>query len=313
MEILLTSVFNGVVYGLILFMISSGLTLIYGMMGILNLAHASFFMLGAYIGYLLSSLGFFWPGMIVAPLLVGLLGVMVERYMLRRIHQSGYGQEMIFTFGLSFVIEELIKLFFGSYPVSYAIPQQLQFSAFRLFESEYPFYRLLMGGVAIGIFGIIALLLNRTRVGLLVRAAETEPVMATALGHAVAKVFSIVFGVGASIAGLAGAVAGAYYPTSPTMALNFGMVVFVVVVVGGLGSIQGSFWASLLIGVITSCVIGSDSSLASVAKWIGIDGVVPSAGGIWTMPLSSTAGSIPFVLMIVVIIFRPSGLAGIRK
>jgi branched-chain amino acid transport system permease protein len=312
MDVLLTSVLNGVVYGLILFMISSGLTLIYGMMGILNFAHASFFMLGAYTGYLLSSFGLFWPGLIVAPLFVGLVGVLVERYMLRRIHQFGSGQEMIFTFGLSFVIEELIKLFFGNYPVNYTIPAQLQFSAFRLFESQYPFYRLMMGFLAIAIFAIIGLILNRTRVGLIVRAAETEPVMASALGHDVATVFSTIFGVGAGIAGLAGAVAGAYYPTSPTMSLNFGIVVFVVVVVGGLGSVQGSFWASILIGVITSCVIGYDGSLAGLASGLGFDSSSWS-GGIWAVPLSATAGAIPFVLMIVVILFRPSGLMGTRK
>jgi branched-chain amino acid transport system permease protein len=313
MDILFISILNGIVYGLILFMLSAGLTLVYGMMGILNLAHASFFMLGAYVGYSINATGHFWLGVLVAPIIVGVAGILIERYMLRPIHEHGHGQELIFTFGLAFVIEELIKLFFGDYPVSYGIPELLKFSAFSVFGTDFPFYRVLMGGIAIAMFALIGLLLTQTRIGLIVRAAQRLPMMTFALGHNVECVFSGVFGLGAALAGLAGAVAGAYYPTSPTMAANFGIVVFVVIVVGGLGSIQGSFWASLLIGVLTSCVIGMDVSLSALFDQFGLGDQARRIGGVFDTPLSAMAGAIPFLLMLLVLIFRPAGLMGERK
>jgi branched-chain amino acid transport system permease protein len=128
----------------------------------------------------------------------------------------------------------------------------------------------------------------------------------------VALVFSCVFALGAGLAGLAGAVAGAYYPTSPTMAINFGVVVFVVVVVGGLGSVQGSFWASLIIGILSSLVVSIDTTLGNVLVLLG----VPQSAASWaflSVPLSALSGVIPFVLMLGVLVFRPSGLMGERR
>jgi branched-chain amino acid transport system permease protein len=313
MDLFAISLLNGLVYGLILFMLSSGLTLVFGMMGILNLAHASFFMIGAYVGYVFTSLGYFWLGVVAAPIVVGVMGIVIERTMLRPIHKHGHGQELIFTFGLAFVIEEFVKLFFGDFSVEYSIPKQMSFSAFHLFGNDFPFYRLFMGGVAVAMFILIGVLLTYTRIGLIVRAAERLPVMTAALGHDVWRVFSGVFGLGAALAGLAGAIAGAYYPTSPAMAINFGIIVFVVVVVGGLGSIQGSFWASLLIGVLTSCIIVMDWSLADAARLIGLGDMAKQVGGVFLIPVSALAGVVPFLLMLLVLLFRPAGLMGERK
>lgn len=255
MDYLVISLLNGLIYGLLLFMVSAGLTLIFGMMGVLNFAHASFYMLGAYFAYTLQDSVGFWTAIVLSALLVGVVGVVVERFFLRRVHRHGHAHELLVTFGLSFIIAELIKLFFGNFPVDYRVPASLDFAAFDISGSQYPAYRLLMGGVALAMFVVIYALLTRTRIGIVVRSAIYKPGMAEALGHNVPMVFMGVFGVGAALAGLAGAVAGAFYTTNPNMALELGVMVFVVVVVGGLGSLGGAMLASLLIGVITSSTL----------------------------------------------------------
>jgi branched-chain amino acid transport system permease protein len=283
MDTLAVSLLNGIIYGLLLFMVSAGLTLIFGMMGVLNFAHASFYMLGAYFAYALQDTLGFRGALLASPLLVGLVGAVVERFFLRRVHHHGHAHELLLTFGLSFIIAEGIKLFFGNFPVNYRIPKSLDFSAFTVGSATYPAYRLLIGGVAVAMFIAIYLLLTRTRVGIVVRSAIYKPRMAEALGHNVPLVFMGVFGVGAALAGLAGAVAGAFYTTNPNMALELGVMVFVVVVVGGLGSLEGAMLASLLIGVTTSLAVAVVASLAA---------------------------TIPFALMLLVLLVRPGGLMG---
>ncbi len=310
MEQLLFSLMNGIVYGLVLFMVSAGLTLIFGMMGVLNFAHASFYMLGAYFAYTLQGTLGFWPAVVVSPLLVGLIGVVVERYFLRRVHRHGHAHELLLTFGLSFIIVESIKLFYGNYPVDYRIPSSLDFSAFSLGAMQYPFYRLLMGGIAIAMFIAIYLVLTRSRVGIVVRSAIYKPHMTEALGHNVPLVFMGVFGAGAALAGLAGAVAGAFYTTNPNMALELGVMVFVVVVVGGLGSLAGAMLASLLIGIITSLAVTVDGSLADALALIGAGDWARGVGGLMTLKLSSLAATLPFALMLLILLLRPGGLMG---
>jgi branched-chain amino acid transport system permease protein len=310
MDQFLVSLMNGVVYGLLLFMVSAGLTLIFGMMGVLNFAHASFYMLGAYFAYALQGTIGFWAAVVVSPVLVGLVGVAVERFFLRRVHQYGHAHELLLTFGLSFIVAELIKLFFGNYPVDYRIPAALDVSAFSIGGAQYPVYRLVMGGIAIAMFVVIYLLLTRTRVGIVVRSAIYKPRMAEALGHNVPLVFMGVFGVGAALAGLAGAVAGAFYTTNPNMALELGVMVFVVVVVGGLGSLGGAMLASLLIGVITSVAVSIDRSLADLFALAGLGDWARDVGGLMTLKISSLSATIPFALMLLILLVRPGGLMG---
>lgn len=313
MEFLITSLLNGAIYGMLLFMVSAGLTLIFGMMGVLNFAHASFYMLGAYLGYTLSGAFNFWVGLLVAPLLVGVVGVLIERFMLRRVHRYGHAHELLLTFGVALLIEELIKLFYGDFPVNYQVPSSLNFAAFTLFETNYPFYRVFIGAVALAMFLGLFLLLTRTRIGIVVRGAERLPKMAEALGHNVPLVFSGVFGTGAALAGLAGAVAGAFFPTNPNMGMELGVIVFVVVVVGGLGSLAGSLAASLLIGVFTSFAVGLDWSVAGALSVVGLDGWARGVGGVLTMTLSSVSGTVPFLLMLIVLLVRPAGLMGSKN
>lgn len=310
MDTFVVSLLNGAVYGLLLFMVSAGLTLIFGMMGVLNFAHASFYMLGAYFAYALQGMLGFFGALVVSPLLVMLVGVAVERFFLRRVHAHGHAHELLVTFGLSFIIVELVKLFFGNYPVGYRVPAALDVAAFTLGHVEYPAYRALMGGVALAMFVLMYLLLTRTRVGIVVRSAIYKPRMAEALGHNVPLVFMGVFGAGAGMAGLAGAVAGAFYTTSPNMALELGATVFVVVVVGGLGSLGGAMLASLLIGVLTSLAVSVDLTAANLLAFAGAGDWAESVGGLLTLKLSSLAATLPFALMLLVLLVRPGGLLG---
>ena len=310
MEFLTVSLLNGVIYGLLLFMVSAGLTLIFGMMGVLNFAHASFYMVGAYLAYTLQKFVGFTAAVLLSTVLVGLLGVIVERFFLRRVHKHGHAHELLLTFSLTFIIAELIKLFYGNFSVEYRVPEFLNFAAFQVFSTDYPFYRLLMGGVSLLVFGLIYLLLTRTRVGIVVRAAIHRPQMAEALGHNVPLVFMAVFGIGAALAGLAGALAGAFYTTNPNMALELGVIVFVVVVVGGLGSMAGAMIASLLIGLISSFAVGVDLSLASLLGLFGAGDWALQMGGLMTLKVSSVAATIAFALMLLILLIRPSGLMG---
>ncbi|HCN64874.1 MAG TPA: branched-chain amino acid ABC transporter permease [Pseudomonas sp.] len=310
MEFLTVSLLNGVIYGLLLFMVSAGLTLIFGMMGVLNFAHASFYMVGAYLAYTLQKYVDFVGAVLLSTVLVGLIGVIVERFFLRRVHKYGHAHELLLTFGLTFIIVELIKLFYGNFSVEYRVPEFLNFAAFQVFSTDYPFYRLLMGIVSLLVFALIYLLLTRTRVGIVVRAAIHRPQMAEALGHNVPLVFMAVFGIGAALAGLAGALAGAFYTTNPNMALELGVIVFVVVVVGGLGSMAGAMVASLLIGLISSFAVGVDLSLASVFGLFGAGEWARQMGGLMTLKVSSVAATIPFALMLLILLIRPSGLMG---
>lgn len=310
MEQVVFALLNGVIYGLLLFMVSAGLTLIFGMMGVLNFAHASFYMLGAYFAYTLQPVFGFGGAVVGATLLAGGVGAGVERFFLRRVHKHGHAHELLLTFGLSFIIAEAIKLVFGNYPVDYRVPKALDFAAFAVGSQQYPFYRLLMGGVALAMFAAIYLLLTRTRVGIVVRSAIYKPRMVEALGHNVQLVFMGVFGVGAALAGLAGAIAGAFYTTSPNMALEVGVMVFVIVVVGGLGSLGGAMLASVLIGVITSLAVGVDRSVADVFALVGAGDWARGVGGLLTLKLSSLAATLPFALMLLILLVRPAGLMG---
>ena len=313
MEYIVVSVLNGVVHGLLLFMVSAGLTLIFGMMGVLNFAHAWFYMMGAYVGFTLTQYVGFWAGLVAAPLVAAGTGILVERYLLRAVHKYGHAHELLLTFGLAFIIEEVIKLFYGDFPVGYQMPNYMRFAAFTFYETNYPFYRLFMGTVAILMFVLLYLLLTRTRIGIIVRAATYRPSTVEALGHNLPVVFMSVFAVGSALAGLAGSVAGAFFPTGPNMAVDFGTMVFVVVVVGGLGSVAGALIASLMIGLFISFAVGLNVSLVDFFQLLGLGGWAREVGGLLTLQLSSVAASLPFLLMLLVLLIRPAGLLGDRQ
>ncbi len=314
MEFFTISLLNGVSYGLLLFMLSSGLTLIFSMMGVLNFAHASFYMLGAYFAYSTTQLVGYWPALFLAPLLVAVLGAAFEKFCLRRVHKLGHVPELLITFGLSFLIVEIVQLVWGTSSVDYRVPAELSGPLFTIFGTQFPTYRGFMMLVALSMLLSIWLLLTRTRIGLIIQAALTHPEMAQALGHNVPRVFMLVFGGGAALAGLAGVIGGNAFVTEPGMAATVGSVIFVVVVVGGMGSLSGAFVASLLIGIIQTFAVGVDSSLMSAASSLGLN-ITPQTFGfaLWKLKISQIAPILPYLFLVLILIFRPKGLLGTRE
>jgi branched-chain amino acid transport system permease protein len=313
-QLVLFSVLNGLVYGMLLFMLSSGLTLIFGMMGVLNFAHASFYMLGAYFAYTLGRHVGFWPALLLAPLVVGLVGAVVERYGLRRVHRFGHVAELIFTFGVAIVIEEIVQLVWGRPAKNYEVPAALDFPLFHLFGSAFPAYKAFMLVVAAAIFVFIFAILTRTRAGLIIQASLTHPGMVAMLGHNVPRVFMIVFGIGCGLAALAGVIAGPVLGTFPGMAQVLGSVVFVVVVVGGLGSLSGAFVASLLIGVVQTFAVALNISVGQVLVSLGVPASASVAlHDVWKVTVAQVAPIMPFLLLILVLMVRPTGLFGTRE
>ncbi|HXU89098.1 MAG TPA: branched-chain amino acid ABC transporter permease [Methylomirabilota bacterium] len=314
LQLVVFSLLNGLVYGMLLFMLSSGLTLIFGMMGVLNFAHASFYMLGAYFAYTLSQhLGFF-PALLLAPVLVGLLGALVERHGLRRVHRFGHLAELIFTFGVAIVVGEIVQLVWGRPAKSYQVPAVLDVPLFRLWSSSFPAYKAFMLVIAILIFGFIFVVLTRTRAGLIIQASLTHPQMVAMLGHNVPRVFMIVFGIGSALAAVAGVIAGPVLGTFPGMAEVLGSIVFVVVVIGGLGSVTGAFVASLLIGIVQTFAVALNGSFGDALLAVGVP---ESASGplhdVWKVTVAQVAPVLPYVLLVAMLIVRPTGLFGTRE
>ena len=295
MEFFLVQTLNSISYGLLLFMLASGLTLVFSLMGVLNFAHASFYMLGAYFAYQISRWIGFWPALVIAPLAVGLLGMLVERFALRRAHRYGHVAELLFTFGLAYLIEEATHLIWGRSAVDYRVPPDLDGPLFSIMGTQYPIYRGFMMLVAVAMLVSIWLVLKKTRIGLVIQAALTHPQTVEALGHNVPRVFMLVFGGGTALAGLAGVIGGNAFVTEPGMAASVGPIIFVIVVVGGMGSLAGAFIASLLIGCMQTFAVALDWNLV---------------GGI---KMSQVAPVLPYLLMVLLLIFRPTGLMGTRE
>jgi branched-chain amino acid transport system permease protein len=343
MEFFIISMLNGLSYGLLLFMLSSGLTLIFSMMGVLNFAHASFYMIGAYFGYTLSGWIGFWPALVIAPLLVGACGAVFERITLRKVHPFGHVPELLVTFGLSYVVLELIQLVWGRTALEFVPPPQLQGPAFTLIQNSLHGLSLVWGGAAPdlcnvsdasvrvvcspfpatrGFMMLVALLmmvglwalLTRTRVGLVIQAALTHPEAVESLGHNVPRVFMMVFGVGTGLAGLAGVIGGSTFVTEPAMAATVGSVIFVVVVVGGMGSLAGAFLASLLIGVVQTFAVAFDYSVLLLLQNLGLNvSTAMRDNSVLKLTLSQVAPILPYLFLVLILIFRPKGLLGTRE
>ena len=313
MDVIFFTLFNGLMYGMLLFMLSSGLTLIFGMMGVLNFAHASFFMLGAYFAYQISKYIGFIPALFIAPLIIAFCGAMVEKYALRRVHKFGHVAELLFTFGLFYIIEELVQMIWGKVPVGYHVPEFMDFTLFSMSGMGYQAYAIFTLLVSIAIFLALFSVLTKTRVGLIIQAALTHPEIVSSLGHNVPKVFMLVFGLGCALAGLAGVLAGNTLGTEPSMALSLGPIVFVVIVVGGLGSLKGALVASILIGVLQTAAISLDVSINSFIETIGLSVDVESLWHILIdLTISQVAPILPYLLLVVMLIIRPRGLFGNR-
>ncbi len=312
-DLVIFSLFNGLLYGMFLFMLASGLTLIFGMMGVLNFAHASFFMLGAYISFQISNWVNFWLALIIAPLIVGFIGALVEKYGLRKVHKFGHVAELLFTFGLFYLMEEVVQMIWGKVPVSYRVPEILDFSLIEISGMSYPAYSIFRLALSVLVFLALFTMLTKTRAGLIIKAALTYPEMVSALGHNVPKVFMLVFGFGCGLAGLAGVLSGNVLGTEPSMALLLGPIVFVVIVVGGLGSLKGALVSSILIGIIQTSAISLEISLVDLINLLGYTVLQTNTlHDFIDITISQLAPIIPYLLLVIILISRPRGLFGNR-
>ena len=299
MILLIEQLLNGLQYGVMLFLLAAVLTLIFGIMGVINLAHGSLFMVGAYAGtYVAGITGSFWIGLPAALLAAAVTGFLVEALVIRRLYARDHLDQVLATFALILIFNQLITLIFGRQPVFTLLPDAFSGSVELLPGLPYPTYRLLIIATGLLVAGGLYLLINRTRVGMLVRAGASNRDMVRALGVDIRLLYTVVFGLGALLAGLAG------YMTGPISSVQVGMgeqillATFVVVVVGGVGSIKGAFVAGIGLGVI-------DTMLRAFLPGMLRQVMAPSDADAIGLGIASMG---IYLLMALVLLVRPRGL-----
>lgn len=278
------NLFNGLVYGALLIVMSSGLALIYGLRRVVNFAHGALYMLGAYIGYSVATYSNFWVAMAAAPMAMAVVGVLLDRYGFRLLQDREPLNVMLVTFGLLLILEDLVVAIWGKANYSLFTPELLNFSV-NLGGNEVPAYRIGVIGVGAAVAIGLTLWLRYSRMGLFVRAASTDPITTSMQGVNTDLISATVVGLGSALAGLAGVVAAPFLSLSPHMSSDVLIDSFVVVVIGGLGSLAGAFVAALLLGMMQA---------------------------IGAVYLPEVSVLLPFVFMIAILIWKPSGLAGSR-
>jgi len=276
--------FNGLVYGALIIVMSSGLALIYGLRRVVNFAHGALYMLGAYLGFSVAQHSNFWVALLVAPAIMAVVGVLLDRYGFRLLQDREPLNVMLVTFGLLLILEDLVVFIWGKANLSLFTPELLNFSV-NLWGNEVPAYRLGVIAVGAAVALGLTLWLRYSRVGLFVRAASTDPVTTSMQGVNTDALSAAVVGLGSALAGLAGVVAGPFLSLSPHMSSDVLIDSFVVVVIGGLGSLAGAFIAALLLGMMQA------------------------VGAVY---LPEVSVLLPFIFMIAILIWKPSGLAGSR-
>jgi branched-chain amino acid transport system permease protein len=280
---LAAQVFTGLVLGMIYVLLAIGLSLIFGLMTVVNFAHGALYMLGAYFGFfLLSQTKSFWVALIVAPLMVGALGLLIERFLIRRLYGRSPDDPLLLTFGLSLILVEGVKVFWGKIDLTLDPPRALA-GAVDLGFMTFPAYRIFLIAVTVAVLIALYFFLGRTNIGLIIRAGSRDPLMVRALGIDLGRIWLLVFGLGTALAGLAGILAGPMRGAYAEMGVTMVIESFVVIVVGGMGSLLGAVVAGLLIGQVV---------------------------GLTTLFLPKAAEIMVFMVMAVVLLVRPSGLFG---
>jgi branched-chain amino acid transport system permease protein len=247
---LLIQVLNGVQYGLLLFLIASGLTLVFGILNVINLAHGSFYMIGAYLAYALTlRTGSLWLAILLGLPIAVLLGLLVERLMIRFLYTRDHLYQVLLTYGLILIFNELQSLIFGNDVHGVPVPAALQYSIPLTENLSYPVYRLVVSGICLVMVAVMYLVIQRTRLGMAIRAGSVNREMVQSLGINIKLLYTIVFAAGAGLAALAGMIAAPLSSVYPGLGEHVLIVCFVIVVIGGIGSIRGAFIAALLIGL----------------------------------------------------------------
>ena len=280
---LVAQVFTGLVLGMIFVLLAIGLSLIFGLLTVVNFAHGSLYMLGAYFGvFVFGYTRNFWLSLIIAPLMVGTVGLLIERFLIRRLYGRSPDDPLLLTFGLSLIIVEAVRIIWGKIGLTIDPPKALG-TAVNLGFMNFPAYRLFVIAVTAAVLVAIWLFLERTNVGLIIRAGSRDPLMVRALGIDLSRIWLLVFGIGTGLAGLAGILAGPMRGVYAEMGVTMVIESFVVIVVGGMGSLVGAVVAGLLMGQVV---------------------------GLTTYFAPALAEIMVFVAMAVVLLVRPSGLFG---
>ena len=246
----LIQLLNSIQYGLLLFLLASGLTLVFGIMGVINMAHGSFYMIGAYLAYWLTTkTGSLWLAIPLGLAVVILLGIVLESVLFRRLYRRDHLQQVLLTFGLILIFEELRSILFGDQVQSVAVPRVLDYSIPLTDMLRYPVYRLFISGMCLLLAGAMYWLIRKTRLGMMIRAGSSNRKMVQSLGININLIYSLVFAVGLALAAFAGMIAAPASSVYPGMGNQILILCFVVVVIGGIGSIKGALVAALMIGV----------------------------------------------------------------
>jgi branched-chain amino acid transport system permease protein len=283
--LLVQHILNGLLAGAYYLLIALGLSLIFSLGGIVNLAHGAFYAIGAYLTLVLSPYVGFGGSLILSPVAVALLGVLIERFLFRRFYRSDPILSLLLTFGLAMVAEQALRMIFGAPPLSYSIPQALRGQIF-LGDFVYSYYRTVLLAIAIGCVAALWVLLHKTSFGRVVRAGVQNPDMVGALGISLEPYMAAVAALGIGLAGLAGVLLAPIYAVHPAMGAEIITPAFVVVVIGGLGSFWGVVLAALLVGLVKGMMVAVGYSAGSTAAI--------------------------YLLMLLVLLFRPRGLLGER-
>ena len=304
-SLLITQLLNGLQLGLLLFLLASGLTLIFGIMDFINLSHGSFYMIGAYFcGTVVALTGSFFAGIVFGLVGIFVVGAIVEWFIARKLYRSDHLDHVLVTFGLILIFDTLVHLLWGAQGMAIPLPDVLN-GQVTIGELVLPTYRMLIIGCGLLVAGLLYVLVVRTRLGMLIRAGASNRTMVEALGVNINRLYLVVFALGAAMAGFAGMLIAPITEASIGMGNDIIIVAFVVVIVGGIGSVKGAFYAALILGMLDTL---SRSYLDVVLQWF--------------MPVTYAETAAPalsamliYILMAAVLAFRPQGLfppAGVR-
>ena len=295
---------NGLQLGIILFLIAAGLTLVFGVMDFINLAHGVQYMVGAYFAFTFTALtGSFTLGLLLALPAALIVGLILEVLVFRHLYDRDHLEQVLATFGIILFLNQGVKVVWGASPLYVPVPELLQ-GSIQIFEGFfYPIYRLAIIGAGLGVAALLYFLVSNTRAGMLVRAGATNARMVSALGIDIRRLFMVVFGFGAMLAGFAGAMVAPILSVEPGMGDNLLILAFVVIVIGGIGSIRGAFIAALLIGLVDTLGRGFATDILRLV-------MDPSAA---SQTGRAIAPMLIYILMALVLIFRPSGLFPVKR
>ncbi|GGF81749.1 branched-chain amino acid ABC transporter permease [Azorhizobium oxalatiphilum] len=302
--LLVSQLLNGLQLGLVLFLVAAGLTLVFGVMDFINLAHGVQYMLGAYlVAMCVGFTGHFGLGLLLGLIGALVLGIVLEWLVFRHLTRRDHLEQVLGTFGVILVVTEGVRMIFGTAPLAMPMPVALSGSVTLFPGLNYPVWRLVIIAVGLAVAGLLWFLVHRTRLGMLVRAGSTHPGIVSALGVNIDRLFLFVFAFGAMLAGLAGAMAGPLVSVEPTMGDNVLIIAFVVVVIGGIGSIKGAFVGALAVGLVDTL---GRAFAVDLLRLVMDRSAAATAG-------PALSSMLIYVLMALVLGLRPSGLFGPKK